>query len=878
MARDNVTFKFRIDLTQMTVKGRQAVKILEDIERKSGKAAAGMSRMGTAASKTGQQTAAAAINFQTATQGMLNLSTAAVQTFTSISNLDRANNRAKMSVIAVARAEDLLANKIERQNTLRAAGQLGSQKDINITKEIATAKADLTVKTEKMGIEQAAVNDIYMLFATNIANVTISSIQTIAILDKNQIILNGLKAAGMKLNNLLSINAARAAYSEAAASAVNSTAKGVAIGVTAKLTVAMYGLAAATRAVVAANPLLMVAMAGLTVAWAVHETDILGTKTALDGYIGVEKDHLELMEAERLAANALSQANGDLTQSYKKLSPVAEAHYKMLRDFMVNTGNARLAAQYEAKLMGASPQGFSQPSGTGGQIGTSGGGISETGISETGTASSVATTPTQVSSGGFLPMSYGDTGSSGIESSVVTPASITSDKTKADPFGSVLQQELYKGLNPIQKRTTNIILAAEAAVAGRPGAAAAYLLRADQITAAANSYVEPKHFTFADILKDPSMTSDNFFGAKMAKPRPGLRPELNEFKFGIDIASREGIDPKSTRGKVLNKTGRDIGTIGQFIDVNEGIRLANLQTTMSGFSNTKGGKSALLAEALALGGSDHGGLSKGTTDMLSGFGAVARNKAYNIALGNGQLSATAAYQVPKGSVRASAGFYQRLAIKDDNTNRLRTGGVLREGMEIDEQGAVTGGFTSLSAFRADSKIQYFKKTQQSLNYVGLFGGGVQSRPGGLGKSGILREYSRINDQASSYRDILSRAGLGLKSNIPSFGRALSYSQHQTRRAELISILSYNNNQLAKAEQINILSGGYDLGAFRGSSLSAPALSDKVLEQDMLMKSIGLDRTEAFQIIDTFSRGREEIDDRIRWKDRINNISTGTTVL
>ena len=133
MARDNVTFKFRIDLTQMTIKGRQAVKILEDIERKSGKAAAGMSRMGTAATKTGQQTAAAAVNFQTATQGMLNLSTAAVQTFTSISNLDRANNRAKMSVIAVARAEDLLANKIERQNTLREAGAQQDHKRILIS-------------------------------------------------------------------------------------------------------------------------------------------------------------------------------------------------------------------------------------------------------------------------------------------------------------------------------------------------------------------------------------------------------------------------------------------------------------------------------------------------------------------------------------------------------------------------------------------------------------------------------------------------------------------------------------------------------------------------------------------------------------------------
>ena len=86
MARDNVTFRFNIDMTQMTVKGRQAIKILEDLELKAGKAGAGMTRMGASASKAGQQTAASAVNFQTATQGMLNLSTAAVQTFTSISN------------------------------------------------------------------------------------------------------------------------------------------------------------------------------------------------------------------------------------------------------------------------------------------------------------------------------------------------------------------------------------------------------------------------------------------------------------------------------------------------------------------------------------------------------------------------------------------------------------------------------------------------------------------------------------------------------------------------------------------------------------------------------------------------------------------------
>jgi hypothetical protein len=32
MARDNVTFKFRIDLSQMTVKGRKAIKIVNEIK------------------------------------------------------------------------------------------------------------------------------------------------------------------------------------------------------------------------------------------------------------------------------------------------------------------------------------------------------------------------------------------------------------------------------------------------------------------------------------------------------------------------------------------------------------------------------------------------------------------------------------------------------------------------------------------------------------------------------------------------------------------------------------------------------------------------------------------------------------------------------
>jgi len=110
---------------------------------------------------------------------MLNLSTAGVQTFTSFSNLDRAGNRLAQSQIAVARAQDLLNNKQLRLNQLQAQGLGNTQKAALLTNELATARADLAVKTDKLKIEEGALFDIQLLFATNIANVMISSLQTI---------------------------------------------------------------------------------------------------------------------------------------------------------------------------------------------------------------------------------------------------------------------------------------------------------------------------------------------------------------------------------------------------------------------------------------------------------------------------------------------------------------------------------------------------------------------------------------------------------------------------------------------------------------------------------------------------------------------------
>ena len=308
VGRDNVTFTFRID----SAKAQQTLKQLELQVKKLGGAMVRTgqesNRLQTNMGKTSDGMAASAINFQTATQGALNLSTAMVQTYTSISNLDRANNRAKQSVIAVARAEDLLNNKIQRRNEMQKAGISGGMKYANISREIATAEADLTVKIEKRGIEQAAVNDIYMLFATNIANVTISSMQTIAILDKNSVLLTKAKIVGQKLYNLSMFNGVRASLATQQATAIETAMRLNSANATKAQAGAMAKLTLATKTFMSSNPLLLAAMAASVAAFAIHESNIIGTKTALDELLGIEGDFQTEVDKSRNSVDGLTES------------------------------------------------------------------------------------------------------------------------------------------------------------------------------------------------------------------------------------------------------------------------------------------------------------------------------------------------------------------------------------------------------------------------------------------------------------------------------------------------------------------------------------------------------------------------------------------
>ena len=313
MARNEVSrLKITIDIDQATGKILRFNQTLGDTQRKVQQTGQSMSQMQAQTQAAGNTAAASAVNFQTMSQGLLNLSTSAVQTFTSISNLDRAQNRAKQSVIAVARAQDLLANKEQRAAEMRERGIASGQKYENILREIETATADLTVKQEKQKIEQDAVNDIYMLFYANIANVGFSTMQTVvAMLGQEKAARLGAVVA-TKLHTLATwdnVRAARLSATNAKAVAVfwgGAASSGLSLATikTKLLTAAMTGLKFALGPI-------GIAMIAITAAWMAYDH-------AVGGVTAEVKEFDKTLDNARAGVDDMTDSMAELTGETKK--------------------------------------------------------------------------------------------------------------------------------------------------------------------------------------------------------------------------------------------------------------------------------------------------------------------------------------------------------------------------------------------------------------------------------------------------------------------------------------------------------------------------------------------------------------------------------
>ncbi len=569
VGRDTVTFKFRLDAKEM----QRLIKALEADAARFGatmtKVKGQSDNLAGGLNNTGKQAASAAINFQTATQGMLNLSTAAVQTFTSISNLDRAANRVAQSKIAVARANDLIAAKQLRLNELQEKGLGHTTKAINLENELATARADRAVKTDKARIEEGALLDIQLLFITNVANVMISSIQTIKTLRDLQA-LSTIKATIAESGLITKMKALVLAQAAVSRNAIGTTTgfKG--------MTLAIKGTTLSVRGLLMVLGPVGLAITAVSVAMQAYEENWGGFKDAVQTALPFLKEgNKDLKEAEdilekdRKAMEGYVSAIDSMGNSMKKLSAPHKLYLEMHRDaFLAMDKNSKLAAYYSSQLAGlrTGPQGFSTPSVGGGL--PSGGGVSVGGGTVAGGG---VTTAGGVSTGGVS--SAPTTGGIG------TPTTVTGTNQLVDlanKYGSREQRFVYSMLPKQEKMNVLLIQAKDYMDQGNYGAANLYFAELEKVKIQPEMETDPVK-RWENLQKGVNLKETGF---RLAETRPQnlLKPH--------DLAGDKGIiDSKlDNRQFVQTILGVDIGPIAHSINVNDAMKFGAIQKSLSQFN------------------------------------------------------------------------------------------------------------------------------------------------------------------------------------------------------------------------------------------------------------------------------------------------------
>ena len=797
VGRDTVTFRFRLDAKEM----QRLIKALEADARRFGgtmeRVSGQSNKLGTGLKTTGNDAAAAAVNFQTATQGMLNLSTAAVQTFTSISNLDRAANRLAQSKIAVARAEDLLAAKQLRLNELQEKGLGHTSKAVNLTNELATARADLAVKNDKARIEEGALLDIQLLFVTNVANVMISSIQTIKTLRDMQAMSTIKAVAAEKLMNLSFMKSI--VLSKAAAGSY----KG--------MTFAIKGLTFSVRGLMFALGPIALLITGVTVAMQAYEENWGGFKDAVQTalpFLKESNDDLDessrILEEDRKQMEGYVSAIDSMGNSMKKLSAPHKLYLEMHRDaFLAMDKNSKLAAYYSSQLAGlrTGPQGFSTPS--------VGGGLPSSGGSGAGTTTTATTTST-VSSGGV-----------GTPSTAAV-AGVSGDL--ADPFGSGEQRFVFMQL-PKQDKMNVLLNKAQGFMnQGNFGAANLYFAEHEKVKVKPVMETDPVKI-WENMQKGVNPKETTFFGGRPEKmPDPLVTADMQKFRFGTDLFSMDRFDQThadTQRGEIMNQTGVDIGNIANVIDKNDAIRISNLQRSMSQFRNTTGGRADLAIAAVG---------------------------------GN----ATAAYQV--ANVATPKSIRNAIRNKDGFNNSL--GGLI---------------MNELNSLKGSGQMVYssaHRSLYKSRNFRGVPGRDVIREAVRLGIKGNVEFMDMINaipDVDREADDNIQQAHAAIR-------------QAETIANDYISMVNSAKSSIGFSDVIlrRATAEGHSGASMYANIglLSATKRTNfnntEIIEQSK--SKLALTNSQIFAIRFNSTRGDAELQDRLRYVDQLESMSSGTSPL
>jgi len=786
-----------------------------------------MNKATSATKKLGDQSAASAVQFSTMANGMLNLSTSAVQTFTSISNLARAENRAKATAVSLERAEDLLARKQLQLNKLVEAGQKGSADYRLILNEVETATHDLAVKTDKLKIEQEAVTDVYMLFFANLSNVGVSTMMIVATMlgaetklkitnalaTKKQIVAN-------KLHAISNWNLGKSLLGSSAMT-VNKTA-------------VTWGATFATRAATMATKLLTAALGpvgliimGISAALVAYETNFGGFKDAVNGFLGIQTEFNEGVDDGTGAIEEQTEALNAQATAFKDLT-IPMQNYITMQETMARQNNDPRELIRLAKLRSTGfSSGVGSPSGGG-----TGGSYSSGPVSFSGGGSRNGPVQTKIQS--QKPALSGGSG---------------------NPFGTIDDRVAFYGQTYSQQRDT--LLNWIDSTWDNPGTQNAYIKKYWEIFDISNGFTDAK----------PSKAQDPYENFKniMSEGLTGM-PSKSVYAPGYaGNGSIFNFKNKNNREMIIQAMGVDIGQVANSISIHDAIKKADLTLASEGFQG-RGGR---------------------TDWLMAKFGGTAANGW----MGN----ATQAYQYQ--SVRASDKFYQDIRKKDSFTN---AGGsqALQQGRLMFGGNITARGYgTRPGTFGQQNVIAGGSRTRQLAR---MFGAdetalaeleGIESLVSGQYEHDPIRaamfliKATEIADRRIDRVEKTISDGLGIEFDANSkVGTWTRYGGSRNR-----PLYSFKSTAKDFMKQIR-----EDIGASSGVSIpSAARLESLALAfnengsfsnfnnvgiTETAKEKLGLTEQAIFDIRFESTRGDRELLNRIRYVEKIEASSSGTSPL
>lgn len=342
MAERTARFRFSVDIDELIAKAKRGedvfLKLGDAGEKAGGKVKVGMDNASQATQRAGDNATAASVRFQTLTQGMLNLSTATAQTYTSISNLTRVQISAQMAAVNHERSLVLLRQQEFRLAQERDKAAPNLEKIAILEQKIAVERENVKVKAQQLAYAQDQMNDVYILFGTSIANTVVSSLQTIKSMKDLQV--------AATLRSVFAINAETASLTgNTAATAVNTgflskyvIAVGSATAGTRALTFANHQLAFSIRGVQIALGPIGLALIGFSTAWALIEANVGGSKDALTEFLGI-KDRFDVSNESKDVedfANNFNQLSKAMDGTGKSMERNQQIIRKMTADYIDN--------------------------------------------------------------------------------------------------------------------------------------------------------------------------------------------------------------------------------------------------------------------------------------------------------------------------------------------------------------------------------------------------------------------------------------------------------------------------------------------------------------------------------------------------------------